>query len=351
LTAEAGAALVARLVERAALDGSTCLPMNAVAASLRGAGLLDVAAALTAAVDAGTVVSFADEGLVGHADHAQLEARLAAQLVRLMRTGDDDGLLVVDAPRGTEPRVVVEPLLAVVEASGGRVVERADLLDLAGAVRLAEKLPDGARLVLVGDPGMPPASAPGQVLVDVVSSGAVPVLAAPPAGDELDPFGSLVQSLRAGTLARIDTDRREVVVVPAADAAVAVRRAVQLVTDSVPRAFGVAAADVLVVAPRTDGRTGADALRAALTEAGTDGVGVCGGTELAGHGAEAIVLVLGAEAAGSLTRDLLLAAATQARRHLSIVHQAGPALADAVARRPHRSRRTRLAGLLSGSLG
>jgi len=351
LTAEAGAALVARLVERAALDGSTCVPTDAVAASLRGAGHLDVAAALTAAVDAGTVVSLADEGLVGHADHAHLEARLAAQLVRLLGTGGEDGLLIVDAPRGTEPRLVVEPLTAAVEASGGQVVERADRLDLVGAVRLADKLADGARLVLVGDPGMPPAPAPGQVLVDVVSSGAVPVLAAPPAGGGLDPLGSLVQSLRAGTLARIDTDRREVVVVPAADAAAAVRRAVQLVSDSVPRAFGVAAGDMAVVAPRIDGRTGVDALRAALAQAGADGVEVCGGAELAGRSAEAIVLVLGAEAAGSLTRDLLLAAATQARRHLSIVHQAGPALAEAVERRPHRSRRTRLAGLLAGSLG
>jgi hypothetical protein len=31
---------------------------------------------------------------------------------------------------------------------------------------------------------------------------------------------------------------------------------------------------------------------------------------------------------------------------LTIVHQAGPALADAVRRRPHRPRRTRLAALL-----
>jgi hypothetical protein len=66
--------------------------------------------------------------------------------------------------------------------------------------------------------------------------------------------------------------------------------------------------------------------------------------------AEAVVLVLAAESAGSITRSMLVGAATQARRHLSVVHQAGPALAEAVARRPHAPRRTRLATLLADAL-
>jgi exodeoxyribonuclease V alpha subunit len=58
------------------------------------------------------------------------------------------------------------------------------------------------------------------------------------------------------------------------------------------------------------------------------------------------VLVLPAESCGSLTRAHLISAASTARRHLSIVHQAGPALATAGRSRPRRPRRTRLAGLL-----
>jgi exodeoxyribonuclease V alpha subunit len=64
-----------------------------------------------------------------------------------------------------------------------------------------------------------------------------------------------------------------------------------------------------------------------------------------------VVLVLAAEAAGSITRSLLVGAATQAGRHLSVVHQAGRALVEAVAHRPHPPRRTRLATLLADGLG
>lgn len=338
----AGRALVAKLVERAALDGSTCLPAAVVAASLRAAGTTDPDAAIKAAAEAGTIVSYADEQLVGHVEHAGAEARLAAQLARLAP-------VVVDVPRGTEPGPVLAPM--AVESAGGRVVDRADRLDLAAAVRLAEELPDGAPLVLVGDPGLPPSPAPGQVLVDVVASSAVRVIAAPLSQEGPDRLATLVQSLRAGTLPSIDPDRREVVVTPAAEPGEAVRRAVQLATDSVPRVFDTDPGDVLVLAPRVDGSTGVEALRTALSQAGADGVEVCGCAEAAGREAEAIVLVLGADAAGSLTRDLLLGAATEARRHLSVVHQAGPALAEAVARRPHRARRTRLAALLATGLG
>ncbi|HKE70204.1 MAG TPA: hypothetical protein VKB55_13170, partial [Nocardioidaceae bacterium] len=62
---------------------------------------------------------------------------------------------------------------------------------------------------------------------------------------------------------------------------------------------------------------------------------------------EAVVVVLPAESAGSLTRAQLITAASAARRQLTIVHQAGPGLADAVRRRAHRPRRTRLAKLLA----
>jgi len=152
-------------------------------------------------------------------------------------------------------------------------------------------------------------------------------------------------------LPAVDPRQRQLVVTPAADPDEAVRRAVQLVTESVPRVFEVSAADVLVLAPRTEGRTGVDALSRALAEAGQNGVEVVTCRAAAGRSAAAIVLVLGAEGAGSLTRDVLVGAATEAQRHLLVVHQAGPALAGAVARRPHRFRRTRLAALLAAGLG
>jgi ATP-dependent exoDNAse (exonuclease V) alpha subunit len=57
-----------------------------------------------------------------------------------------------------------------------------------------------------------------------------------------------------------------VVVVPSRDSADAARRVVQLVTDSIPRALGIASSDVQVVTPVHRGPAGTEALNEALKE-------------------------------------------------------------------------------------
>jgi exodeoxyribonuclease V alpha subunit len=243
------------------------------------------------------------------------------------------------------------------DAAGAVVVEDASRLGLDDAADLLSRLlaADGEpRLLLVGDPSLPYAPGPGRVLADVVASGVVPVDTAATGSGDAGTGGqlaALVRSLRAGVLPAVDPSRREVVVTPADDPDQAVRRAVQLVTSSVPRAFELAGPDVLVLAPRRGGRAGAEALRAALDAAGAGDVRTATADAAATQAAEAVVLVLAAESAGSITRSLLVGAATRAGRHLSVVHQAGPALMDAVAHRPHPPRRTRLATLLADALG
>lgn len=325
------AAAVAQVLERAALDGSTCVPVDVLSAALRSAGVADTEAAVRDAVESGAAVGHED--LLGHPRWAAVEQRVAEAL---RAVAADGGLTVVDAPRGTAPG----PL-----ESGARVVERADLLGLADAEELTE-LPAGSGVVLVGDPAMPPAPGPGAVLADVVNSGVATVVEAAAAG-ATGPLAELVRALRTGVLPALSPDQRDVVVTPADDVEQALRRVKQLVTDSIPRVFGVGAGDVLVLTVRADGSTGAEAVRAELDTAGAGDVEVRTCAEAVGRAADAIVLVLGAEAAGSLSRDLLVGAATDARRHLSVVHQTGSALAEAVARRPHRHRRTLLARLLS----
>lgn len=325
------AAAVAQVLERAALDGSTCVPVDVVSAALRSAGVADTEAAALAAVESGAAVGH--DGLLGHPHWAAVERRVAEVLRAVAGAG---GLTVVDAPRGTDPGPM---------ESGTRVVERADLLSLADAEKLAE--PAGMGLVLVGDPAMPPAPGPGAVLTDVVDSGVATVVDAPAVAAP-GPLAELVHALRTGVLPTLSRDQREVVVTSADDAEQALRRVVQLGTDSIPRVFGLDTADVLVLTVRADGRTGAETVRAELDTAGASDIEVRTCAEAVGRAADAIVLVLGAEAAGSLSGDLLVGAATEARRHLSVVHQTGPALAEAVARRPHRHRRTLLPRLLAG---
>jgi ATP-dependent exoDNAse (exonuclease V) alpha subunit len=56
----------------------------------------------------------------------------------------------------------------------------------------------------------------------------------------------------------------------------------------------------------------------------------------------AVVAVFDGESAPKLTRALVLGAITLATQHLTVVHGAGRALAEAVERIPDRPRRTRL---------
>ena len=202
-----------------------------------------------------------------------------------------------------------------------------------------------------------------------------------------------------------DGSPREVVIVPVRESGEAVHRAVQLVADSIPRAIGVSGGDIQVVAPLAEGPAGTAALNAALKQQLNPGPGVCGGFDagdrvvvaapLAEHGllrgetgtvsmadadgvtvafdpplgeirlgpdevsalrhawaltvAEAqggrwpaVVAVFDAEAAPALTRAITLGAIILATKHLSVVHGAGRALAEAVENIPDRERRTRL---------
>lgn len=198
---------------------------------------------------------------------------------------------------------------------------------------------------------------------------------------------------------------REVVIVPVRESGEAVHRAVQLVADSIPRAIGVSEGDVVVVAALAEGPAGTAALNSALKQRLNPGPGVCGGFDagdrvvvsapLAAHGllrgetgtvgradaegvtvvfdppvgevrlgaqevsalrhgwaltvAEAqggrwpaVVAVFDAEAGPALTRATVLGAVTLATKHLSVVHGAGRALAEAVENIPDHERRTRL---------
>jgi ATP-dependent exoDNAse (exonuclease V) alpha subunit len=275
------------------------------------------------------------------------------------------GVSVVEAAPGATLRSWVEELEARAAAAGARVgravaeraaasvgvlaaaevavIEGAQRLELADAAAVLTRLGDSARLVLVGDSAQLPSVGPGRLLVDLVASAVVPVSRLQP--DVSAPAGlvELLRGLRDGRLPAVDPGGRDVVVVPVDDPAAAVTRLRQLVESSIPRAFELPPGQVLVLSPRADGLLGADAIRRGLSGAG---VNVATVQAAAGSRSEAVVLVTPAESAATLSRALVLTAASCANRHLSVVHQAGPALAQAVAERPQPPRRTRLRGLL-----
>ncbi|MFF6993998.1 helix-hairpin-helix domain-containing protein [Streptomyces sp. NPDC008313] len=321
------------------------------------------------------------------------------------------GLLPAPPAEAAEAVTTVAGLLSGVEGPGRDadgalrldllVVLDAPQLDVESAAALAESLPDGARLVLSGDPGVLWSAGPGRVFADLVAARVCPQVASrtPDPG----PVGELVSGIGIGELNQIEAPGKEVVIVPVRDAAEAVHRTVQLVADSVPRAIGVPDAQTQVITPGHGGAAGTRALNAALKErlnpgpgrfggfdpgdriayspapgrtalghvVGADAEGLrleCAGTavvvprerveqsvrhgwaltahQAAGLRSPAVVVVLPGDAAQALTRPWVYTAFGRAERHLSVVHGVDQALPRAVAEVPQKPRTTRLPVLL-----
>jgi exodeoxyribonuclease V alpha subunit len=296
------------------------------------------------------------------------------------------------------------------------VVDESSMLDAELASALVDACADGTHLLLVGDPAQLPSIGAGRILGDLLDAAVLPTteLTTLYRQAEGGSIARLATAVRGGELPAVDDPSREVVVVPAASAAEAAHRTVQLVTDAIPRAIGIPATDVQVVTPVHRGPAGTIALNAALkarlnpgdgtvasfdpgdrvvatanhldlepagfangevgtvTEArdGTVTVAFPGGpvrvtgkalsdlrhgwaiTVHRAQGSEwpAVVSVLPVEAGGLLSRPLVYTGFTRAQRHLSIVHACGPALARAVRQVGARPRRTRLTGLLRAAV-
>jgi hypothetical protein len=281
------------------------------------------------------------------------------------------------------------------------VVLDAPQLDVETAAILVESLPDGARLVLSGDPGVLGSAGAGRVFADVLAARACPqvVSRTPDPG----PIGELVSGIGIGELNQVAAPGKEVVIVPVQDAGEAVHRTVQLVADSVPRAIGVPSADTQVITVGHGGSAGTRALNAALKQrlnpgpgrfggfdpgdrvvhiptpgrtvpgtvvsADTEGLHLdCAGTpvvvprervessvrhgwalsahQAAGMRWPAVVVVLPGDAAQGLSRAWVYTAFSRGERHLSVVHGVDQALPRAVALPPSQDRTTRLRALL-----
>ncbi|MFD7438868.1 helix-hairpin-helix domain-containing protein [Streptomyces sp. NPDC059861] len=285
------------------------------------------------------------------------------------------------------------------------VVLDAPQLDVEAAALLVESLPDGARLVLAGDPGVLWSIGPGRVFADLLAVRRCPCVASrrPDPG----PLGELVSGIGVGELIQVEAPGKEVVIVPVRDAGEAVHRTVQLVADSVPRAIGVQPEQTVVVTPGHGGAAGTRALNAALKERLNPGPGRFGGFDpgdrvayspapgrtlpgqvvkadaeglhlscagdavvvpqerveqsvrhgwaLTAHQAvgtrwPAVVAVLPGDAAQVLSRPWVYTAFGRAERHLSVVHGVDQALPKAVAEILPKPRTTRLPELLEAQV-
>lgn len=372
------------------------------------ASVVEPAALLAAARSLGLRVWAATHSPLGR---ARFEALLASD-------GDGTAASHGAAPHGAAPHGAAHPVATVAGLLSGAegpgrdgdgafdldvlVVLDAPQLDVETAALLVESLPDGARLVLAGDPAVLWSAGPGRVFADLLAARICPQVASrtPDPG----PLGELVSGIGIGELNKVEAPGKEVVIVPVRDAGEAVHRTVQLVADSVPRAIGVPAEETQVITPGHGGAAGTRALNAALKErlnpgpgrfggfdpgdrvayspapgrtvpgqvvkADADGLHLtCGGEDvvvpkerveqsvrhgwaLTAHQAvggrwPAAVVVLPGDAAQALTRPWVYTAFGRAARHLSVVQGADQALPRAVAEIPAKPRTTRLPTLLA----
>ncbi|UOE21611.1 AAA family ATPase [Thermobifida halotolerans] len=282
------------------------------------------------------------------------------------------------------------------------VVAEATALDTEAFAALAAACPAEAHLLLLADPAQLPSAGPGQVVADLVAS-RVAAVAVLPDDPEPGPREALAARVGEGELPDgVDAPGHEVVLVPSASPGEAAHRALQLVTDSVPRTFGLDAAQIQIVTAAPGGEAGSSALNAACKARFNPGPGAVRGLDpgdrvllagrgpgyapgdtgvLRGHGEQgaavelddgtavtvahpahlrpgwaiplaaalggawpAAVAVFTADSA--LSRPALRTALTRGERHVSVVNAAGPALAAAVRDVPAVPRRTRLVRLL-----
>ena len=157
------------------------------------------------------------------------------------------------------------------------VVDETSMVDVMLMQSLMKAVPDKAALLLVGDIDQLPSVGPGQVLADVISSGAVPVV-------------RLTEVFRQAARSRIITsahrinqggfpdlsppgDESDFYFVQADDPETAVGRIIELVKTRIPRRFGFnPIRDIQVLCPMNRGGVGARSLnielQAALNPAG-----------------------------------------------------------------------------------
>ncbi len=408
---------LARLVNSAPKQDGSAQEWEQVAAAAQGSAgeLLRAVAGHALVLHTGGEASLTEPAALLSAAHSLGLRAWAATHGPIGRTRF--AALVRPEPDGTDsPVATVSGLLAGLEGPGRDadgaldldllVVLDAPQLDVETAALLTESLPDGARLVLAGDPAVLWSVGPGRVFADLLAARICPQVASrrPDPG----PLGELVSGIGIGELNQVEAPGKEVVIVPVRDAGEAVHRTVQLVVDSVPRAIGVPAEETQVITPGHGGAVGTRALNTALKERLNPGPGRFGGfdpgdrivyspapgralpgrvvkadaeglhlscegetvvvpkerveqsvrlgwalTAHQGVGSRwpAVVVVLPGDAAQALSRPWVYTAFGRADRHLSVVHGVEQALPRAVAEVPAKPRTTRLPVLLAPQVG
>ncbi len=151
------------------------------------------------------------------------------------------------------------------------VVDEASMVDVPLMRSLLQALPDTAALLIVGDVDQLPSVGPGQVLADIIGSGAIPVVRLIEVFRQAAQSQVIVNAHRVNRGQMPDLIAREgsdFFFVDAADPEEGVRKLLAVVRERIPARFGLdPVRDVQVLCPMNRGGLGARALNLALQQA------------------------------------------------------------------------------------
>lgn len=175
-------------------------------------------------------------------------------------------LLETDPANGSFKRDDTNPLTCDL-----LVVDEASMVDVLLMRSLLRALPDSAALMIVGDVDQLPSVGPGQVLADIIGSGAVPVVRL------TEVFRQAAQSRIITNAHRINEGRMpelsaeegsDFYFVEAVEPEVGLRKLLAVVRDRIPARFGLdSVRDVQVLCPMNRGGLGARSLNIELQQA------------------------------------------------------------------------------------
>jgi hypothetical protein len=312
----------------------------AATARLAGVDLLIAAEGVALAVADGRLAAerLGDLEVVSTPAGLRAERELAGALRRLLRA---EAVSVLIGSRGSGLARATADLagrdLTVIDVDAARCG------DTASFGRELARVATGARVLVVGDPGLLPPPGTGQVLRDLVGSGLVDVTSLDD-GHPQAPGGRIValsREVRAGQVGVLRGADGEVFLAQEPPGGDLVGRVVRAVTQRIPEHLGVGLDGIQVLTPTIDAGLGA-----ALGDSGGASL-VRTVHDASGHRWPVVVLVADVRDRGVLDRRMLYTAVTRAEQALILVGQADQVRAAARWERPV-ERRTGLHARLLG---
>ncbi len=187
------------------------------------------------------------------------EARTIHRLLEVSRMGDENG----EFRRGMFQRNEDNPLEADVV-----IIDEMSMVDIYLMNALLHAVPVGTRLILVGDSNQLPSVGPGNVLRDILASGAFPIVCLTKIFRQAEESDIVVNAHRInnGEEIRLDNKSKDFFMMRRSDPQVIIREVCQLVRDKLPKYVKTTAAEIQVLTPMRKGELGVENLNRVLQE-------------------------------------------------------------------------------------